>query len=738
MHESDTCFYNLESPAAGAIISPGWQQLRGWLVPKQGFHFVDVRARLGARIFPGVHGFPRVDLASHFEPTRRWLPAEYTIEVELPPGPSEIGIEALSLTGQWQLVQTVTCRAEGNPAARAAHDPICAEEFALALQVFLKRGNGSISAAEIAASIPYPPALRPNYPPFHGFIDEPAALSPALYGRLHVLGWLFHETLAIKHTYVSTDLLVFQRLERGGEFPGVKERFPRHSHAGNCRVFGFADVSSQLPSPASVRVYAELEDGSMHLALAVQSRAVITEELKAPYPVFSLGTFWTGWKKVRLAFAGRKIPVERGANLRARLGETFFRYRREAPPRLKPKISPIPPAPTTPENRKRRLLFLTHNLNLEGAPLLFVEYARHLIRQPGTELIVVSGHEGPLRAAFSELGAQVTVVDVASVLAAHSPSGLRRRLAAIVSAAGWREIDAVIANTLFSFWGVELANLLRCPSLLYIHESTDPVAFFSQRIPGALLPAVCRALESATVVSFNTPATQTYYRPYASGHNFHLTPAWIDLPAIEAHRAGHQVSALRQQLEIKPDELLVANVGTVCDRKGQHDFLRAIEWLWRLAPDLARRCRFLMIGGRNDAYNGFIRQSIADLKRGNIEVVSETGRAYDYFASADLFVCTSYEESFPRVVLEAMAFEIPIVSTNVHGIPFMLRAEDDALLVNPGDIHALATALWRALQDPATAKARAKNAFLRVRDFDASAVLPRHAALTAAVIAAQP
>ena len=739
MHESESGFSNLEFPAGSAVVAPGWQQLRGWLVPKRGFHFVDIRARLGERIFPGVYGFPRADLAAHFEPGRRWLPAEYTIEVELPEGLTGIAIEGLAITGKWELVQNVSCTAQGIPVARARHDPLCAEEFALAAELSLKRTatGGTAISEQPASSIPFPPALRPNHPPFHGFIDEPAAISAALYGRLHVLGWLFHETLPIKRAYVSTDLLVFQNLERGGEFAGVSERFPNQPNARNCRLFGFADVSSQLPTPVAARFYAELEDGSMHLALAVQSRAINTEELNAPFPPFSTKRFGSNWRGVRHAITARGIPLEDGRRLWAQLGRDFLKYRREAPPRratTEPTALPVAPHAES----KPRLLLITHNLNREGAPLLFVEYARHLSRNHGAQLVVISGREGPLRSAFAECGAQVDVVDTAHLLTADTRAELRARISAVAKQRAGGKFDAVIANTLFSFWGVELASALGCASLLYIHESTNPVTFFRERIPAGILPAVFDALEGATAVSFNTPATEIYYRPYVSGENFRLTPAWIDLTAIRLFRATHSRQALRDRFSLNSDELLVANIGTVCDRKGQHDLLRAIEWLGRCRPELVRRCRFVMIGGRDDAYNCFLQQGVADSDRTNIEIVAETNRAYDYFGAADLFVCTSYEESFPRVVLEALAFEVPIVSTNVHGIPHILRESEDAWLINPGDINAMAAAMRGALEQPGAARARARTAGHRAEEFDATRVLPKHAALTLAVAQSQP
>lgn len=742
MLETESHFSNLEFPAADAPLAPGWQQLRGWLVPKRGSHFVDVRARVGDRVFPGVYGFPRVDLATHFAPDRPWLPGEYTIDIELASGATELAIEALDFTGRWRLVQNLRCTTAGAPRARAPHDPLPPEEFGFAMRLGLKAklATAGDPAREIAGWVPHPFALRPNHPPFHGFIDEPAAIAPAMYGRLPVLGWLFHETLAIRRAFVSTDLLGFQRLDIGGEFSGVKERFPQFRQAAHCRLFGFAEVSSQLPSPTSARFYAELEDGSTHLCLAVQSHPVPTEILKSAYLPFSMRRFWRGWRRSRQAFSNRGVPVAGGQKLLREFGKSILHYHAEAAPRVRFKEmteSALLPASLTTPPRRSRFLLVTHNLNFEGAPLLFAEYARQLVRACEAQLIVVSGQDGPLREAFARAGAEIKIVDVPLLLAAPSPHEFHRRITTLAAQFNDVKFDAVVANTLSAFWGVSLATSLACPSLFYIHESTNPVAFFKTGISAKLLPAVYDALEQATAVSFNTPATEAYYRPYASGRNFRLTPAWIDIAQIDSFRVGARREELRQRFGVGEEDLLVVNVGTVCDRKGQHDFVRAAAWLWRTQPDLARRCRFMMIGGRDTPYNRFLQETIDDLGRTNLAIVRETDRPYDYFAAADLFVCTSYEESFPRVVLEAMAFELPIATTNVHGIPYLLRAERDAWLLPPGDIPALAAAIQRALAFPEEAKCRARQARERVFEYDAARVLPQHVALTAAVTAAQ-
>ncbi len=51
-----------------------------------------------------------------------------------------------------------------------------------------------------------------------------------------------------------------------------------------------------------------------------------------------------------------------------------------------------------------------------------------------------------------------------------------------------------------------------------------------------------------------------------------------------------------------------------------------------------------------------------------------------------------------------MAFGVPIVSTNVHGIPYMLQNEIEAVLFSPGDIAALSAGMLRLLETPMEGK----------------------------------
>ena len=62
-------------------------------------------------------------------------------------------------------------------------------------------------------------------------------------------------------------------------------------------------------------------------------------------------------------------------------------------------------------------------------------------------------------------------------------------------------------------------------------------------------------------------------------------------------------------------------------------------------------------------------------------MIPETGDTAAYWQAADVFCCTSRVESYPLVILEAMAAGLPIVTTPVHGIAEQVRPGVNAPLL---------------------------------------------------------
>jgi glycosyltransferase involved in cell wall biosynthesis len=76
----------------------------------------------------------------------------------------------------------------------------------------------------------------------------------------------------------------------------------------------------------------------------------------------------------------------------------------------------------------------------------------------------------------------------------------------------------------------------------------------------------------------------------------------------------------------------------------------------------------------------------------------------------DIFINTTHFDNSPISVMEAMALGLPVVSTNVGGIPYLLTDKENALLVNDNDHHAMNSAICSLIENQEKAKALASNA----------------------------
>ena len=740
MPETDHAFFILDNYTSGASLPAAPVLLKGRAAAKPGYFITDLRVRLGSRIYPVFFGELCPDFTNDLKSREAWVLAGFEVTLSLVNGENRLEFEACEIAGRWEPLATVIFT--GTPChivPTAPSGTVGAHIFTRALRLVLQHAaTGPIApAAEtVAALLPLPHVTRWPAVPFRGHLHHPPMLQRAEFGRVMVEGWLFHATERIRRVAATVDLQAWQILEHEGAQPSIAARFPQFPNAATCRIHGAIDVPAQLPRPLSVRVYAELADGSWHLCHVERSHLYGDEQAKAPYARFSVLTFARCVRALRRACQRRNLAVPLDRWFYRGLREVWTEYRARAsrrPPAPSGAIFPVRSAAPAPGS----VVLITHNLNFEGAPLYLLEYAAYLASQ-GTKLSVVAAGEGPLRQKFEAIGASVQLVDTAPLLQAPDARALRAALRTLAKQVDLSGTGLVVSNTLSAYWGVHLARQAGKPSLLYIHESTTPDNFYSGYMAPATLPVVKEAFAQASQVSFMTEATRRYYLPLFTRANHGINPGWIDLARLDHYRAENSRAQLRARLGIPPDRLLAVNIGTVCNRKGQHIFARAVDLLWRRSPGLAARGEFLMVGGRSSAYDADIAGLLDYLHRPNLRVIPETPEPYVYFGAADLFVCSSYEESFPRVVLEAMAFSLPIVSTEVHGIPEMARAGHEALLVSPGDSSALADAMARVLADPVLAQTLADHGRARVAaHYDATRVLPRHAALASAVAAGQ-
>jgi glycosyltransferase involved in cell wall biosynthesis len=173
--------------------------------------------------------------------------------------------------------------------------------------------------------------------------------------------------------------------------------------------------------------------------------------------------------------------------------------------------------------------------------------------------------------------------------------------------------------------------------------------------------------------------------------------------------------------------------GSDCRRKGLPELLAAIPAVAARQPE----AKFRLVAVPPDLVESLL--PAEHRSRCAVDGWVSGGEKIGRLARADLFVLPSHGEGMPIAILEAMAVGLPIVATDVAGIPDMVRDGREGLLVPPGDVPALAAAIASLLGDRELRRSIGGRASARVtEEFDLPRGVDRWDALYRQLLAARP
>ena len=161
-----------------------------------------------------------------------------------------------------------------------------------------------------------------------------------------------------------------------------------------------------------------------------------------------------------------------------------------------------------------------------------------------------------------------------------------------------------------------------------------------------------------------------------------------------------------------PGEWIVLAVGRLSSEKGHRYLIDAVSKISRKAPDLKMQ---VLIAGKGPADKKLQRQVNKKGLDERVKLVGHCPDVSEMFSIADLFVLPSLSEGSPNVLLESMAARVPIVATNVGGVPEHVSDGESAILVPPRDSESLAAAMTQLLFDRSRAAQLASAAFEKAR-----------------------
>ena len=274
----------------------------------------------------------------------------------------------------------------------------------------------------------------------------------------------------------------------------------------------------------------------------------------------------------------------------------------------------------------------------------------------------------------------------------------------------YRKAYQVALVELFSglsfLWAEAVVSALRIvgkPIVLALHGGLLPE--FSARYPGR----VRRLLRSAAVVTSPSAFLAERMREFRS--DIEILPNPLDLTRFEFHPRD----------DPRPKLVWL---------RAFHEVYRpwlAVEVLGHLAAAYPG-ARLTMYGP--DKADGSKEKTEAAIRRLGLEERVSLGGAIpaeevpSSLQDGDIFLNTSKIDNAPRSVVEAMACGLCVVSTNVGGVPHLMRDGREGLLVAPDNPREMAGAVRRILEDPALAAMLSRGGLEVARKHDWAVVFP--------------
>jgi glycosyltransferase involved in cell wall biosynthesis len=240
-----------------------------------------------------------------------------------------------------------------------------------------------------------------------------------------------------------------------------------------------------------------------------------------------------------------------------------------------------------------------------------------------------------------------------------------------------------------SFWRKSLVCLLaratRRPFLLHVHGS-EFMQFYDNECSAASKWIIGRIFSRAALVLALSEEWRNNLLRICPTMPIEVLPNGVALPEVRRLPGP----------AVRPKTVLT--LGRLGRRKGTYDLVRAFA---RIAPGLPGVQ--LVCGGDGDIEE--VRALARELRLEDRVIcpgwLGPEGKSA-HLAQAAMFVLPSNAEGMPMAVLEAMSWGLPVITTPVGGIPQLIQNDGNGILVEPGDIDALAEAVLRLSGDVAT------------------------------------
>lgn len=316
------------------------------------------------------------------------------------------------------------------------------------------------------------------------------------------------------------------------------------------------------------------------------------------------------------------------------------------------------------------------------------------LRGHGHKVIIGCSNDGFVKANAEKAGIPTSNIKVAN-------SGDILAVSKMVRLVLKEDIDVIIANLGKEYWPAAVVASL-------LGKRFFPVRHQCDELKGSTVWMIARYAEKVIAVSCAVKEALT-----DSGVPAEMIEVVYNAVDLEVFRpSAEEGAAARDELGIGKDEVVIGFAGKLHEGKGVFELLRAFKGVSGKYPGT-----MLLFVGQGPARQGLEEETRALSIEGRVVFAGLRNDMRRMYAAMDIFVLPSTcPEAFGMVLAEAMAMCRPVIGTAAGGMPEVIDHEKEGLIVQPGDVEGLRSAMVRYIDDPGFAGAMASGGRKRVEE----------------------
>ena len=191
----------------------------------------------------------------------------------------------------------------------------------------------------------------------------------------------------------------------------------------------------------------------------------------------------------------------------------------------------------------------------------------------------------------------------------------------------------------------------------------------------------------------------------------------------------HDRGALRQKYGIPPESRVIGIVARLDPVKDHHTFFDVVRMVKEEIPNI-----FAVVVGAGEIRRDLERYvEEIKIKENTLFLGEVTDELPEVLRIMDVFLLTSKRESFPNVLLESTSAGVPIIASNIHGIPEIVEDKVNGFLTDVGDSAQMARRVIELLLDSSLRSCLAEKGLERVQEFSIPVMVRKYEKLYAEI-----